>query len=902
MKNLPKTSFPKSSSRPMALAPTFSCSAKELRNVPSFQFSQCRFLQSCSSSPFMRDGGHLHLHIHLHFQLQALTSVEGKWNRASRKFHTCRCRGIEQAKDERPRRRRDQSEKGINPVGFLERLGIQHKAFSQFLRERYKALKNLKDTICQRDENLLELASAYEDMGLHRNPYHGVDFMEWAPGARSCALIGEFNDWSQTENHAKEGYFGRDDYGYWRISLEDKLRDGEEEEKYYFQEYNYVDDFDHGDNDVDIDALFQKMNDDYWEPGEDEYLNNDVAERLYKEIFDTNSSLTEEELDNIPDAETRYKAWKESQKNAPQSNLPPVDVIDDGTMHDSVHIVDDPVWRKRVRTKKPPLAYWEELRKGRKAWMKKYIPCIPHGCRVKVLLNTPEGPLERVPAWATYVLPDPGGKQASAIHWDPPPENVFVWKNKRLKLPSTLRIYECHVGISGSEPKICSFIEFSQKMLPHIKSCGYNAIQLMGVQEHFDYASVGYKVTNMFAVSSRLGSPEDFKQLVDTAHGKRGHHKYWGTRIFKYGDYEVIRYLLSNLKWWVEEYRVDGFHFHSISSMLYTHNGFFNFTGDLEEYCNQYVDSDALLYLILANEMLHQLNPSIITIAEDATYYPGLCEPVTQGGLGFDFFVNTSIPEMWLWFLQNVPDHEWNMYTMVDALIKNVQRTEKMLVYAENHTQSITGQMSFAEVLFGDSQNEFSKEAVARGVSLHKMIRLITLSISGDAYLNFMGNEFGHPGKVEFPNRRNNFSFAHACRQWNLPSDGGLHNQLLAFDQAMMKMEEKERVLERRPAKIYQINDSAKVIVYTRGSLLFVFNFHPTDSYTGYEIGVEEAGEYQIILDTDETIYGGIGHLKSDESRQRTLRKRTSNFLNTLCLFLPKQTAQVYKLARILRI
>lgn len=862
-----------------------------------------------------------------------------QWSRTNREgSHICRCTATEQPKNrrERPRKR---SEKGIDPSGFLERIGVSHKTFAQFLRDRYKSLKDLKATISQRDENLLVLASAYEMMGLHRNPRHGVDFMDWAPGARSCSLVGDFNDWSETENRAREGHFGQDDYGYWRIFLGDKLRDGEPEEKYYFQEYNYVDDFDRGDKDVDIDALFQKMNDDYWEPGEDEYIDNDIAEKLYEDIFGPNGPQTEEELDNIPDARTRYQAWKESQKNKPQSNLPPIDVIDDGTTFSGMRIVDDPVWRKRVREKKPPLAYWEELRKGRKAWMKKYVPSVPHGCRVKVLFKTPEGPLERVPAWATYVLPDPGGKRASAIYWEPPPENVYQWKNKHPPVPSALRIYECHVGISGLEPKICSFIELSQKVLPHIKSSGYNAIQFIGVQEHFDYASVGYKVTSMFAVSSRFGTPEDFKHLVDTAHGlgllvfldivhsyaaqdemvglasfdgandcyfhrgKRGHHKYWGTRIFKYGDYEVIRFLLSNLKWWVEEYQIDGFQFHSLSSMLYTHNGFFTFTGDLEEYCNQYVDRDALIYLILANEMLHQLNPSIITIAEDATYYPGLCEPISQGGLGFDFFVNMSISEMWLRLLENVPADQWNMNRIVDTLMKNVQKNERMLVYAENHSQSITGVGSFAEVLFGASQTTLPEESFIRGVSLYKMIRLITLSMCGHAYLNFMGNEFGHLAKVEFPSRKNNFSFAYARRQWDLLDDrDGLHNHLLSFDQAMMRMEEKERLLERRPARIHQIDDSAKVIIYTRGPLLFVFNFHQSKSYIGYEIGVEEAGEYQVLLDSDETVYGGLGHLKSDQTLQRTVRKRTDNLPNTLCLFLPKQSSQVYKLARILRI
>eukprot|EP01018_Ginkgo_biloba_P002459 Gb_38481 [translate_table: standard] len=859
--------------------------------------------------------------------------------RRRRNDKICRCTAKEQPKSrkERPAKKRSDAEKGINPVGFLERIGISHKMFAQFLRERYKALKDLKDTISQRDENLLELASAYNVMGLHRSVHHCIDFMEWAPGARFCSLIGEFNDWSETQNCAKEGYCGRDDFGYWRISLGDKLCEGEQEEKYFFQEYNYVDDNDRGDNDIDIDVLFQKMDDEYWEPGEDEYMKapNAIAERLYEEIFGPNSPETVEELG---DARTTYNAWKESQKNEPKSNLPPVDVIDEGEDFSGFRIVSDPVWRKKIREKKPPMAYWRELRKGRKAWMKKYIPSIPHGSRVKVFFKTPEGPLERVPAWATYVLPDPGGKQASAIYWEPPPESVYQWKNKHPKVPSTLRIYECHIGISGSEPKITSFSEFSQKVLPHVKSSGYNAILLMGVQEHTDYASVGYKVTSMFAVSSRLGTPEDFKQLVDVAHGlgllvfmdiihsyaapdemvglasfdgandcyfhpgKRGHHKYWGTRIFKYGDYEVIRYLLSNLKWWVVEYRVDGFQFHSLSSMLYTHNGFSTFTGDLEEYCNQYVVRDALIYLILANEMLHQLNPSIITIAEDVTYYPGLCEPISQGGLGFDLFANMSASQMWLFLIDNVPDHEWSMSQIVDTLMNNVQKNEKMLLYAENHTQSISGERSFAEILFGGAQTSYSEESVIRGVSLYKMIRLITLSMSASAYLNFMGNEFGHPGRVEFPSRRNNFCFTLACRQWDLLNAGGLHNQLLLFDQAIMKLDERERILERNPATIHHVNDVAKVIAYMRGPLLFVFNFHPTDSYNGYEIGVQEAGEYQVLLDTDEAQYGGLGRLKFDQTLQRTARKRVNNFVNVLGLFLPKQSAQVYKLARILRV
>ncbi|XP_057977494.1 1,4-alpha-glucan-branching enzyme 3, chloroplastic/amyloplastic [Malania oleifera] len=832
-------------------------------------------------------------------------------------------------------------DKGIDPAGFLTKLGISHKPFAQFLRERYKAYKDLKDEIFTRHLDLKELASGYELLGMHRNVQHRVDFMEWAPGARYCAIVGDFNGWSATENCAREGHFGCDDYGYWFIILEDKLRDGEEPDELFFQQYNYVDDYDKGDSGISIDEICKKSYDEYWEPEEIEYANSryKTAAKLYEQMFGPNGPETEEELGELPDAETRYKAWKEQHKDDPPSRLPPYDVMDNGKEYDIYNVVDDPLWREKFRSKKPPVAYWLESCKGRLAWLKKYTPGIPHGSKYRIYFNTPSGPLERIPAWATYVLPAVDGKEAFAVHWEPPPDCVYKWKNVQPKAPCSLRIYECHVGISGSEPKISSFNDFTERVLPHVKEAGYNAIQLIGVIEHQDYFTVGYRVTNFYAISSRYGTPEEFKRLVDEAHGlgllvfldivhsyaaanemvglsqfdgsndcyfhtgKRGHHKFWGTRMFKYGDLAVLHFLLSNLNWWVDEYRIDGFHFHSLSSMMYTHNGFASFTGDIEEYCNQYVDKDALIYLILANEILHALYPNIITIAEDVTLYPGLCEPTSQGGLGFDYYVNLSVSEMWLWFLENVPDHDWSMSKIVSTLMGNRQYADKMLVYAENHNQSITGGRSFAEILFGAIKEDslVSNESLLRGCSLHKMIRLITFTISGRAYLNFMGNEFGHPERVEFPMPSNNFSFSLANRRWDLLTDG-LHYNLFSFDKDLMKLDEKERVLPRGPPNMHHVNDSTMVISYIRGPLLFIFNFHPTISYERYSIGVEEAGEYRVILNTDEIKYSGQGLIKEDQYLQRTLSKRADGLRNCLEVPLPSRTAQVYRLVRILRI
>ncbi|XP_074310901.1 1,4-alpha-glucan-branching enzyme 3, chloroplastic/amyloplastic [Silene latifolia] len=852
----------------------------------------------------------------------------------------CRCSSSQQ---NQPKNKDDPSTtqpKRVDPVGFLTRLGISHKAFGQFLRERHKAVKDRKDEIFERFMNLKELASGYELMGIHRNPQHRADFMEWAPGARYCALVGDFNNWSPTENCAREGLLGHDHYGYWFIILEDRLREGEEPDKVYFQQYNYVDDHDKGDSGVSVEEIFQKANDEYWEPGEDRFIKSryEVAAKLYEQIFGPNGPQTFDELEDIPDPETRYKAYKEQHKDKPPEFFR-YDVLDNGKEYDIYNVVTDPISKEKFRNKKPPIAYWLETRKGRIAWMKKYTPCLPHGSKYRVFFNTPNGPLERVPAWATYVIPDGEGNQSYAVHWDPSPEFAHKWKNNSPKAPKSLRIYECHIGISGSDPKVSSFLEFSEKILPYIKDLGYNAIQLFGVVEHKDYFTAGYRVTNFYAVSSRYGTPEDFKRLVDEAHGlgllvfldivhsysaademvglslfdgtndcyfhtgKRGHHKYWGTRIFKYGDVDVLQFLVSNLTWWIEEYHIDGFQFHSLPSMIYTHNGFATFTGDLEEYCNQYVDRDALMYLILANDILHALHPNIITIAEDATLYPGLCEPSSQGGLGFDYYVNLAAPEMWLSLLENVPDKEWSMSKIVTTLMGNKMYTNKMLLYAENHNQSISGGRSLAEILLStEIDSDVSTSSLLRGSSLHKMIRLLTFTIGGCAYLNFMGNEFGHPKRVEFPTSNNNFSFELATRRWDLLSDQSLHQELFHFDQDMMKLDQAGKVLARGLPNVHHVNDDTMVISYMRGPILFVFNFHPTNSYERYSVGVEEAGEYQMILNSDEKKYGGQGAINTDQYLQRSIRKRIDGLQNCVQLPLPSRTAQVYKLARILRI
>uniref|UniRef100_A0A0E0HQV4 1,4-alpha-glucan branching enzyme n=1 Tax=Oryza nivara TaxID=4536 RepID=A0A0E0HQV4_ORYNI len=774
----------------------------------------------------------------------------------------------------------------IDPVGFLAKHGISDRAFAQFLRDRYKALKDRRWELHSRLIDLKEASSGFELMGMHRHRQHRVDFMEWAPGARYCSVVGDFNQWSTTENCAREGHLGHDDFGYWTIILEDKLREGQEPDEYYFQEYNYADDYDKGDNGVDVEELIHRMNEEYWEPGEIKSQKSrlEVVAKLYEQMFGPNGPQTEEELGDIPDAETRYNEWKALQKDDSASLLPCYDIIDNGQEFDIFNVATDRVSFEKFQGKSPPLAYWVEMRKGRKAWLEKYVPAISHKDKYRVYFNTPDGGLERIPAWATYVLPDAEGKQSYAVHWDPPPEEIYKWRFERPKVKGSLRIYECHVGISGSEQKISSFQEFTSNVLPHIKDAGYNAIQLIGIVEHKDYSSVGYKVTNYFSVSSRFGSPDDFKKLVDEAHGLglvvlldivhsyASADELVGLSLFDGSNdcyfhsvfflSPVIFPLLSSLPYSrqttlgvarAKEATAMAKGAVTTSSRIWAYSSTsspppapssfrrpkrmeFARSSSVETpmpqeqrrramipgpinrhpscstpspstvivdavellpegaracqpawYYNQYVDEDALIYLIIANEMLHELHPDIITIAEDATFYPGLCEPTTQGGLGFDYWVNLSIPEMWLWHLENVPEQEWSM---------------------------------------------------------NKIIKLITFTTSGGAYLNFIGNEFAHPKRIEFPMSSNDYSFCLANRQWKL-LDKGVHKHIFNFDKDIMNLDGKERLISGGSPIVHHCDDTSMIISFTRGPFLFVFNFNPDASYQLYSVGVDEAGEYQ---------------------------------------------------------
>ncbi|OWM70582.1 hypothetical protein CDL15_Pgr014255 [Punica granatum] len=540
-------------------------------------------------------------------------------------------------------------------------------------------------------------------------------------------------------------------------------------------------------------------------------------------------------------------------------------------------------------------------------------PAIPHNSRVKFRFKHGDGIwVDRIPAWIKYATADPSRFAApyDGVYWDPPPEERYQFKYPRPPKPDAPRVYEAHVGMSSSEPKVNSYREFADDVLPRIRANNYNTVQLMAVMEHSYYASFGYHVTNFFAVSSRSGTPEDLKYLIDKAHslglrvlmdavhshassnatdglngfdvgqgpkesyfhiGEQGYHKLWDSRLFNYSNWEVLRFLLSNLRWWIEEYNFDGFRLDGVTSMLYHHHGInMAFTGNYNEYFSELTDVDAVVYLMLANTLIPKILPDATVIAEDVSGMPGLGRPVSEGGVGFDYRLAMAIPDKWIDYLKNKKDEEWSMEDIAWSLT-NRRYTEKCIAYAESHDQAIVGDKTLAfllmdkEMYSGMSCLTDPPPAVERGIALHKMIHFLTMALGGEGYLNFMGNEFGHPEWIDFPREGNGWSYDMCRRQWDLVDTDHLRYKFLnEFDKAMNLLDEKFSILSSTKQIVSTTNEEDKVIVFERGDLVFVFNFHPENTYRGYKVGCDLPGKYRVALDSDARDFGGHGRVGHD--------------------------------------
>jgi 1,4-alpha-glucan branching enzyme len=559
---------------------------------------------------------------------------------------------------------------------------------------------------------------------------------------------------------------------------------------------------------------------------------------------------------------------------------------------------------------------------------------LKHEDLYKLSMHWEGGMGERLPSYANRVIQDNVTKIFNAQVWQP--DGNYKWEIEDFKsLETAPVIYEAHIGMATQLEKTGTYREFIENVLPVIAKSGYNTIQLMAIQEHPFYGSFGYHVANFFAASSRFGTPEDLKELVDKAHhaglrvimdlvhshsvknvneglglfdgspgqyfhtNARRNHVAWDSLCFDYGKDNVIHFLLSNCRYWLEEYKFDGFRFDGITSMIYFDHGLEkNFTS-YDEYFDGNQDEDALIYLFLANKLIHKIRPGALTIAEEMSGMPGIAAGTQNKGFGFDYRLSMGVPDFWIKLVKETIDENWNMGQLMHELTQH-RPEEKIISYCESHDQALVGdktlifRMIDAEMYSGMAKSVHSVN-IDRGIALHKMIRLITFSTAGGGYLNFMGNEFGHPEWIDFPREGNNWSFKYAKRQWHLAENKDLKYYGLAkFDRKMVKLHHEFRILDDMIVSHVYENNHDKVVAYTRGELLFVFNFHPTHSFTDYGIPVK--GRYRIVLDTDDPLFGGFNRIDR-KPIYLSVRKaeRNINALLYLYLYLPSRTALVFK-------
>lgn len=557
-----------------------------------------------------------------------------------------------------------------------------------------------------------------------------------------------------------------------------------------------------------------------------------------------------------------------------------------------------------------------------------------HGDHYKLFIKWIGGSGERIPAWSRRVVQDAETGIFSAQVWYPNEE--YQWKHTAPTSDERpLMIYECHIGMSSEEGKVSTYNEFREQVLPRIATLGYNTIQLMAIQEHPYYGSFGYHVSNFFAPSSRFGTPEELKALIDTAHslglkvimdlvhshavkneveglarydgsrtlffheGLRGEHPAWDSLCFDYGRNNVMHFLLSNCKYWLEEFRFDGFRFDGVSSMLYYNHGLGEVFTTYADYFNGMQDADAMAYLAIANKLIHTIKPDAITIAEEVSGMPGLASSLEDGGFGFDYRLAMNIPDFWTRIVKEQIDEQWSVGEIWYQLT-NRREDEKTISYVESHDQALVGDKTLIfRLADSDMYWHMSREnrnlVVDRAVALTKMVRLATLSTINGGYLNFMGNEFGHPEWVDFPRQGNGWSYDYARRQWSLADNTELlYNDLECFDRAIVQTLGNDGEWTRTPAELQYTNEEEQVLCYSRGDLFFVYNFSPERSYSDYEIALPR-GIYQEILDTDNPLYGGYGLIDHNVLHHSECTDGREDKKCKVRFYLPARTALVLR-------
>jgi len=558
---------------------------------------------------------------------------------------------------------------------------------------------------------------------------------------------------------------------------------------------------------------------------------------------------------------------------------------------------------------------------------------LPHNSNVKVVVTSARGTEDRIPLYADYVT-EGENHNFSATIWNP--EKPFEWTDESFSSLANNPpiIYEAHVGMAVEEERVGTYREFAENVLPRIKADGYNTVQLMAIMEHPYYGSFGYQVSNFFAPSSRFGTPDDLRKLINTAHslgisvlldlvhshavkntaegingfdgrddqffkdGPAGYHPAWDSRVFDYGKNGVVHYLLSNIRYWMEHFHFDGFRFDGVTSMLYWDHGLGTAFMSPAQYFSMNTDVEAVTYLQLATSLIHEINPHAVCIAEDMSAMPGMCLPIQDGGIGFNYRLSMGIPDYYIKTIKEKRDGDWNIGQLYWELIAR-RPDEHVIGYAESHDQALVGDKTIMfrladKEMYYAMDREHPNFIIDRAIALHKMIRLVTIGAGGDGYLNFMGNEFGHPEWIDFPRDGNGWSYSHARRQWSLADDPALKFLYLGdFDKAMIRLTRQFRVLEGGIARCLMQHEQDQLLIFERMGCVFVFNFHPDRVQNPLFVPLPEKCDYRVILSTDSSEFGGFENI--DTSIIYHSWAHDDQYGDGTLMYLPPRTAVVLR-------
>ncbi|TDO98696.1 1,4-alpha-glucan branching protein GlgB [Marinomonas balearica] len=514
--------------------------------------------------------------------------------------------------------------------------------------------------------------------------------------------------------------------------------------------------------------------------------------------------------------------------------------------------------------------------------------------------------IEQFPSFASVV-------QESQYEW-----NDNNWMSRPITdiYEEAVSIYEVHLGSwrrkDHNEP--LTYLELKEHLVQYVTEMGYTHVELLPVSEYPFDGSWGYQPVGLFSVTSRYGTPDEFKALIDAfhqagigvimdwvpahfpsdSHGlanfdgthqyeyedpKKGWHPEWNSLIYDFGKEHVVDFLISNANFWLEEYHIDGLRVDAVASMLYLdysrEDGEWipNVDGGNHNY-------EAIAFLKKLNETVYLNHPRCFTVAEESTAYPGVSKPTYMDGLGFGFKWNMGWMNDTLEYMKKDPIYR--QYHQGELTFSMVYAFNEQFMLPISHDEVVHGKGSMIEKMPGDGWQKFANLRAFNGY----------MFTHPGKKLNFMGCEFGQGQE-----------WSHTkSLDWHL-LDIDYHKGLQTLVKDLNHFYSAEQALQidhdHQGFEWLSYDDGQNsILAYVRQSkqrdelVMVVVNFTPTP-HSGYRIGAPKEGQYELVLNTDDTMYCGSGFPLPKVLKAEHIESHGRN--NSVIMEIPPLSTVIYK-------